>query len=47
MKDVLRWILRKIVNPPSELFDPMIWSIAEKAKLPEELLDAFEEAYLN
>jgi hypothetical protein len=46
MKDVLRWILRKVINnPPSELFDPMIWSIAEKTKLPIELSDAFEEAF--
>ena len=46
MKDVLRWILRKVISkPPSELFDPMLWSIAEKTKLPEELLAAFEEAY--
>ncbi|MHA1912198.1 MAG: hypothetical protein ACTSYA_10930 [Candidatus Kariarchaeaceae archaeon] len=47
MKDVLRWILRKVIsNPPSELFDPTLWSIADKTKLPKELLAALEEAYL-
>ncbi|NPD88817.1 MAG: hypothetical protein HGN29_08825 [Asgard group archaeon] len=46
-KDILYFLLRRAVNPPSmERRDPSLWEFAEDRIIPAELLQALEIAYL-